>query len=60
MKRFLLYIYLIISVLYLSYTIRIYPEEYKPYDLIYPENDQVKKYEYNLIDAKVLTKEEII
>ena len=38
---------------------RIYPESYKIRDLIYPENDMVKNFDYSLIEAKVLTKEEI-
>ena len=59
MKKILLFIFLIISILYLSTGQRFYPEEYKPGDLIFPANDKIQNYEYNLIDAKVLTKEEI-
>ena len=35
------------------------PETFKEKDLIFPENDVIKKYDFNLIEAKVLTKEEI-
>ena len=35
------------------------PETFKEDDLIFPENDVIKNYDYNLIEAKVLTKEEI-
>ena len=59
MKKILSFIFLIISILYLSTGQRFYPEEYKPTDLIFPANDKVQNYEYSLIDAKVLTKEEI-
>ena len=59
MKKILFSINLIISILYLSNGQRIYPEDFKSKDLIFPENDKVRAYEYNLIDAKVLTKEEI-
>jgi hypothetical protein len=35
------------------------PETFKAKDIIFPENDMIKNYDYNLIEAKVLTKEEI-
>ena len=38
---------------------RIYPEEYFIKDLFFEENDKIQNYDYSLIDAKVLTKEEI-
>ena len=40
-------------------TEKYYPEEYKTQDLIFPENDIVQQYEYSLIEAKVLTNQEI-
>ena len=62
MKKFILLFFTIFLTLNFSNeqtTYRIYPESYKPFDIIFPENDKLKNYEYNLIDAKVLTKEEI-
>ena len=38
---------------------RIYPDTFINRDFIYPENDILKNEEYSLIEAKVLTKEEI-
>ena len=36
---------------------RIYPDKFIKEDLIFPENDKTDDYQYNLVDAKVLTKE---
>ena len=38
---------------------RYYPETYKEKDLILPEDDKIGVYQYNLVDAKVLTNEKI-
>ena len=35
------------------------PETFKKNDLLFPSNDIINNYYYSLIDAKVLTKEEI-
>ena len=49
-KLFILFI-----VLNLSKQMLYYPDEYKVGDLIIPENDIGDQYQYNLVDAKVLT-----
>ena len=36
-----------------------FPDDYKKNDLIFPGNDKIDEYQYNLVDAKVLTKERI-
>ena len=57
-KYFFLKIFTIFLLIFHSQT-KIYPEEYKQWDLIIPENDEIGVYQYNLIDAKVLTREKI-
>ena len=47
--------YIIFMLFNISYEMNFYPETYKVDDLIFPENDKVDDYEYNLADAKVLT-----
>ena len=51
--------FIIIIILNISIEQRYNPDEFKRADIIFPENDQLKTFEYNLIEAKVLTKEEI-
>ena len=53
-------IFLLIIIINVSKQEREYlPETYKVRDLIFPGNDEIKRFDYNLIEAKVLTKEEI-
>ena len=60
MKKILFkFFFLILIFNYSKQQTRIFPDEYKPYDFIYSENDVLKTYEFSLIEAKVLTKEEI-
>ena len=62
MKKYIIFLLFIFLIFYFSEeqtTTIIYPESYKKRDLIYPENDKVDNYDYSLIEAKVLTKEEI-
>ena len=63
MEKYILLFLIIFLILNFSYEqvspYRIYPEAYKLRDIIYPENDMVQNYDFSLIEAKVLTKEEI-
>ena len=52
---FFIFFQFLFIVLDVSYEMLYFPETYKSDDLIFPENDKVDDYEYNLADAKVLT-----
>ena len=54
----ILKIFLIFTLINFSFQeIRYFPETYKEKDLIIPDNDKTDDYQYNLVEAKVLTKE---
>ena len=59
-KGFIMRIFTIFLLLNIIYSqTRYYPETYKRKDLILPEDDKIGVYQYNLVDAKVLTNEKI-
>ena len=43
----------------ISSQMRYFPDTYKENDLIFPDNDDLEEFQYNLVDSKVLTKESI-
>ena len=45
--------------LFSSEQMRYFPEKYIQNDLIFPDNDIIDEFQYNLVDAKVLTKNKI-
>ena len=53
LKSFILFILLNFSYEQMKY----FPETYKENDLLIPENDKESQYQYNLVEAKVLTKQ---
>ena len=50
---------IILSLFHFSSNQTIIPESFKNDDMLFPSNDIINNYYYSLIDAKVLTKEEI-
>ena len=50
---------LLLNIIHSQTNIKYYPEEYKKNDLIIPYNDVIGEYQYNLVEAKVLTQEKI-
>ena len=54
-----LFFYITLSFLIPISNQQINPEEFKSDDILFPENDKLNDYYYSLIDAKVLTSEEI-
>ena len=59
LNSFILFLILLSLFNFVSNQTRIYPEDFKEDDPFFPENDRLEDYYYSLIDAKVLTKEEI-
>ena len=59
LNSFILFLILLSLFNFVSNQTRIYPENFKEDDPFFPENDRLENYYYSLIDAKVLTKEEI-
>ena len=55
---FLFFYIILLSLIPISFQ-QINPEEFKSDDILFPENDKLNDYYYSLIDAKVLTSEEI-
>ena len=55
LKLFFFKKFILLIVLNLSIQMLYYADEYKKDDLIIPENDKADEYQYNLVDAKVLT-----
>ena len=53
----ILTIFLLINIIHSQS--KIYPDTYKEKDFIFPDNDKTNVSQYNLVDAKVLTKEKI-
>ena len=56
---FLLKIFIIAHILNLTNEMDFFPEKFYQDDLIIPDNDKVDEYQYNLIEAKVLTEDYI-
>ena len=50
---------IILSLFHFSSSQKFIPESFKEKDMLLPENDKINNYYYSLIDAKVLTKEDI-
>ena len=50
---------IILSLFHFSLSQKFIPESFQEKDMLLPENDKINNYYYSLIDAKVLTKEDI-
>ena len=59
LKYFFLFLILLSLFNFASNQTRFYPDYFKNKDIFFHENDKLENYYYSLIDAKVLTKEEI-
>ena len=59
LKKNVKFFFILFLILNFSYHQRIYPDNFRERDFIYDDNDRLQNYEYSLIEAKVLTKEEI-
>ena len=59
MEKIQFFLFLALFSLIISDEMKYFPDTWKNNDLIFPDNDKLGDYQYNLVEAKVLTKESI-